>query len=457
MYTTERPDSVRPDTFQRSPPGAPIMKPMWRRWIALPFLLAAPVVGQTGTSPKAVVADLDTEIHAVSADFVARTIRDAGTAHAPFVVLRINTPGGRLDSTREITQAILGSRVPVVGFVTPPGAQAASAGFLVLMACDVAAMAPGTNAGAASPVGGNGEDLPKTIGKKVTEDASALLRSVVGPRGRPVEPAVLTITEAVSYSEVEAGEKKLIELVARDLPDLFRQLDGRTIKRVGKPDSTLKTAGVSFRVVEMTSLQKALGVVANPALAGILFLIGIAGLYAEMQHPGAIFPGVLGGIALLLALFAMSVLPTSYAGVALVLLGILFFFLEVQLAGHGLFAVGGAIAIVLGAALLFHQDPLAPRNELWIVIAGAAMTAGVLAVLSWKALSLMRLPQRTGSSVLIGQVVAARTGADGALKVFADGALWSARSALPVADGEMVEIVGLDGLSVIVRPKVRSA
>jgi membrane-bound serine protease (ClpP class) len=425
-----------------------------RRSALLFGLICAGSAASRGLAAKneALVADLNHEIHAVSADFVARTIKEAEAAKAPLVVLRINTPGGRLDSTRLITQAILSSDVPVVGWVTPPGAQAASAGFLVLMACDVAAMSPGTNAGAASPVGGSGEELPKTIGRKVREDAAALLRSVTGPRGRPTEPAVKTITESVSYSETEGVEKKLIEIIARDLPDLFRQLDGRTIKRVGKPDVVPKTASLTWRVKEMTGMQRALAVIASPVVAGLLFLLGLVGLYSEMSHPGAIFPGILGGICLLLALFAMSVLPTSGAGIGLMLLGILFFFLEVKLTGHGLFAIGGGVAIILGAVLLFHDNDLAPRGEFWFIVAGAATTALIMAALSLKALSVQHLPERTGAAVLVGQVVPARTAIDPAGKIFADGALWDARSTEAVAAGDPVEIVAVEGLSVVVRP-----
>jgi membrane-bound serine protease (ClpP class) len=375
---------------------------------------------------------------------------------APAVVLRINTPGGRLDSTREITKTILASEVPVIGFVHPPGSQAASAGFIILMACDVAAMAPGTNTGAASPVGSGGEELPKTIGKKVSEDAAALVRSLAVPRGRPVEDAVKTISEALSYSESEAQEKKLVEIVARDLPDLFKQLDGRPIKRVGKPDVTLKSVTFTFRTERKTALEKALGVIASPMVAGLLFLIGVVGLYSEFQNPGAILPGVLGSICLLLAFFAMSVLPTNWVGIGLILLGVLFFFLEVKFTMHGILAISGGVSIILGAILLFHRDEFAPRAELWFIVGGAAVTTVILAGLSLMALSVQRLPGRTGVAVLVGQVVPARVGATGALKVFVDGALWEARSAVPLNDGQLVEITGVDGLAVLVKPSVRS-
>jgi membrane-bound serine protease (ClpP class) len=403
------------------------------------------------------VIDLNSEIHAVSARFVTQAIREAGQAGAPLVILRIDTPGGRLDSTREITQAILGSPVPVVGWVAPPGAQAASAGFIILMSCDVAAMAPGTNAGAASPVGGAGEDLPKTIAKKVGEDVSALLRSVTEPRGRPVDDAVKAVTEATSYSETEAEKRKLIEVIARDLPDLLARLDGRTVKRVGKPDGVLKTAGLTTERKEMTQREKFLGVIASPALAGILFLVGLVGLYSELSHPGGILPGVLGAICLVLALFAMSVLPVNGAGVGLLLLGALFFFLEIKLAAHGVLAIGGAAAIVLGGVLLFPDRAGAPRGELAILISGAVTTAAILAVLSFKALAAKWLPDRTGVGVLVGQVVAAQTALQPTGKIFVDGALWEARSSEPVAAGENVEIVGLDGLSVLVRPAPKGA
>jgi membrane-bound serine protease (ClpP class) len=403
------------------------------------------------------VIDLNSEIHAVSARFVTQAIRDAWTSGAPLVILRIDTPGGRLDSTREITRAILGSPVPVVGWVAPPGSQAASAGFIILMSCDVAAMAPGTNAGAASPVGGAGEDLPKTIAKKVGEDVSALLRSVTEPRGRPVDDAVKAVTEATSYSETEAEKRKLIEVIARDIPDLLARLDGRTARRVGKPDGVLKTAGLTTERKEMTRRERFLGVIASPALAGILFLVGLVGLYSELSHPGGILPGVLGAICLVLALFAMSVLPVNGAGVGLLLLGALFFFLEIKLAAHGVLAIGGAAAIVLGGVLLFPDRAGAPRGELVTLIAGAVTTAAILAVLSFKALAAKRLPDRTGVGALVGQVVAARTALAPTGKIFVDGAIWEARSSEPVAVGENVEIVGLDGLSVLVRPAPKGA
>jgi membrane-bound serine protease (ClpP class) len=431
----------------------------WLFVLALPLaagLVRADVAVHQASARPAVLADIDRDINAVTADFVARVIREAETERAPFVILRLNTPGGRLDSTRDITQAILGSKVPVVGYVGPPGARAASAGFLILMACDVAVMAPGTNAGAASVVGGGGEELPKTISRKITEDAAALLRSLVAPRGRPQDAAVKTITEAASYSDREAEEKKLIEFVARDLPDLLTKLDGRTIRRVGRPDVVLKTGGTGIVEKRMTAMQRALGVIASPTVAGLLLLIGLVGLYAEMQSPGAVFPGIIGGICLLLALFALSVLPTSWAGIGLLLLGLLFFFLEVKLAGHGLFAIGGGVSMVLGAVLLFPRDELAPRGDFWFVVGGAVTASAILAALSLKALSMQRLPKVTGEGALIGQVVAARTDIHESGKVFVDGAIWEARSAWPVARGETVIIVAVEGLRVVVKPQQRS-
>ncbi|MGA7992051.1 MAG: nodulation protein NfeD [Thermoanaerobaculia bacterium] len=409
----------------------------------------SPALSAVGTVP---VADLSTEIHAVSAAFVARVLKDAERSGAPFVVLRIDTPGGRIDSTRSITQSILASPVPVVGWVAPPGAQAASAGFIVLMSCDVAAMAPGTNAGAAAPVGGAGEDLPKTLAKKAGQDVSALLRSVTEPRGRPVDDAVKAVTDAASYSETEALKKKLIEVIARDEKELLARLDGRTVKRVGKPDAVLKTAGLATSSISMTRRERILGVLASPAIAGILFLVGLIGLYSELSHPGGILPGVLGAIALLLALFAMSVLPVNAAGVALLLVGALFFFLEVKLAAHGVLAVGGAAAIILGAILLFPEEAGAPRGEFAVLTASAVATAAILAVLSFKALAMKRLPDRTGLGVLVGQIVPARTPISPVGKVFADGDLWEAHSDVPVSAGELVEIVGIKGLALVVRP-----
>jgi len=286
----------------------------------------------------------------------------------------------------------------------------------------------------------------------VSEDAAALLRSLTEPRGRPADLAAKTITEAVSFSETESRDKKLVEIVARDLPDLLAQLDGRTIRRVGRPDAVLKTADLAWSVTVMTPLQRALAVIANPAVAGLLMLLGLVGLYAELQNPGAIFPGVLGGICLLLGLFALSVLPTNWVGIGLLLLGLLFFLLEVKLAGHGLFAVGGAVSMILGAVLLFYRTDFAPRGELWFLVAAAATTAAILAVLSYRAIAIQSLPDRTGDGVLVGLVVAARTAIAPTGKVFADGTYWDARSETPVAAGQSVEIVAVDGLTLVVRP-----
>lgn len=410
-----------------------------------------------GAAGPVVVANLDTDINAVSVDFLEKTIRDAALEDARLVVIRIDTPGGRLDATRRLTQAILGSSVPVACFVAPSGAQAASAGFFVLMACDVAAMAPGTNGGAAAVVGGEGQDLPKTLGKKATEDASALLRSLVVPRGRPAEDAVKAVTDALSYSDSEAKEKKLIEILAKDLPDLLAQLDGRVVKRVGKPDATLTTKAAPVSERKMPPLQRALGVVASPPVAALLFLLGLAGLYIEAQHPGASLPGILGGICLLLALFAMSVLPTNWVGIGLVLLGLLFFFLEVKMASGGIFAIGGGISLILGAVLLFQHDDLAPKGELWFVAAGAGATAAILALLSWRAIAAQRLPVRVGASDLVGRVARARTPIAATGKVFLEGAVWEARSESPVAEGEPVEVIRVEGLSLVVRPVTRPA
>jgi membrane-bound serine protease (ClpP class) len=202
----------------------------------------------------------------------------------------------------------------------------------------------------------------------------------------------------------------------------------------------------------MTSLQRGLAVIANPAVAGLLMLFGLVGLYAELQNPGAIFPGVLGGICLLLGLFALSVLPTNWVGIGLLLLGLLFFLLEVKLAGHGLFAVGGAVSMILGAVLLFYRTDFAPRGELWFLVAVAATTAAILAALSYRAIAIQSLPDRTGDGVLVGLVVTARTAIAPTGKVFADGAYWDARSEIPVAAGQFVEIVAVDGLSLVVRP-----
>lgn len=416
------------------------------------LLVSAGLAGaQRGAADRPVVflARIDTPIHPASASYLKKTLRAAEREGAAAVVLGLSTPGGLLTSTREMASEILRSKVPVVCFVSPSGSQAASAGFFLLMACDVAAMAPGTNTGAAAPVGGEGQDLPKKLGEKAEQDARAFVRSLARQRGRNPEKAEAAVTSSASYTETEARDAGLIEIVARDVPDLLRQAEGR---RVGGPgsDRTLRVAGHRIESREMSGLEKLLGVVSHPNVAYILFLLGLMGLYFELSSPGAILPGIVGGIALVLALYAFSVLPVNLAGLALILFAIGLFVAEVKVVSHGLLAVGGAVALIAGSLLLFSggEGETEYRVDLSIVIPALVLTLAIVGLLTWKTLQLRMSRATTGLDAMIGETARVVGGfaETGFGKVMVHGEYWDADGPPGLSPEEPVRVVGVDGL-----------
>jgi membrane-bound serine protease (ClpP class) len=422
------------------------------RALACSLLLAVAALAGAAGAPKplVVVGRIDTPIHPAAASYLEKLIKGAERDGAALVVLSLSTPGGLLTSTRVMASAILVSKVPVVTYVSPSGASAASAGFFLLLAGDVAAMAPGTNTGAAHPVAGEGQELPKTLNEKAEQDARAFIRSLAHQRGRNADKAESAVTSSSSFTETEAKEANLIEIVARDVPDLLGQLDGRKIRRVGEKETTLVLKGYRLEGREMTGLEKILGVVSHPNVAYILFLLGLVGLYFEMSSPGAVLPGVVGGIALLLALYAFSVLPVNLAGLGLILFAILLFIAEIKAATHGVLAVGGAIALVAGSLLLFsgRGDP-GYRVDLSIILPGVVMTLGVVGFLTWKTLSISRTPVRTGAASLVGRsakIVRSPGEPDGPGTVLLDGEYWDAYGAGGAPPGEIVRIQSIEGL-----------
>jgi membrane-bound serine protease (ClpP class) len=415
------------------------------------FFLAASVGLSTG--PLVVVARVDTPIHPASASYLEGVLNTAEQEGAALVVLTLSTPGGLLTSTREMSSAILQSKVPVATFVSPSGSQAASAGFFLLLSGDVAAMAPGTNAGAAHPVGGEGQDLPKEMNEKAEQDARAFIRTLATQRGRNAEKAELAVTKSVSYTEAEARADGLIEIVARDVPDLLSQLDGRRVSRVGGASTTLALKGYRLEAHEMGPLDRILGVVSHPNVAYVLFLLGLVGLYFELSTPGAILPGIVGGISLLLALYAFSVLPVSLAGVGLILLGILLFVAEIKVVSHGLLSVGGAIALIAGSLLLFSGKGSRSgyRVDLGIILPGLILTLAIVAFLSWNTLQRRRAPVRTGLTAMVGQPARVVDGfgpaaEKGRVQVF--GEYWDAVGPSGIAPGDIVRVRRIEGRTV---------
>ena len=418
-------------------------------------LAASLALGAERPRPLVMVAHLDGEIHPAAADFVERTLAEASARRASLVVLELSTPGGLMTSMREITTAIVNSKVPVATLVGPSGARAASAGFFILLAGDFAAMAPETNTGAAHPVGGQGQDIPETMRKKIEQDALAQIRTLCAAHHRDAAAAEKAVLESLSYTEDEARQKNLIDAIARDPAELCRKMEGVALLRASGERVLLDLRSPRFEAVEMGTVERALGVVSSPNLAYILFLIGLVGLYFELSHPGAVLPGVLGGVSLLLALYAFSVLPVNFTAIGLIALGVLFTVSELKFPMHGMMALAGMAVFVAGSLLLFSGNRFGYRVDVGIVLPGAALVCGVMAALSIRAARVRARPVRTGAEGLIGESGRAVTDLAPSGRVMAHGEYWQARADTPIASGATVRIVGKEGFTLVVAPPGR--
>lgn len=419
--------------------------------LALPLLVPFAAAAER----QVLVAAIRGPIQPVAAAFLKDAIAEAERSGAALLVVELDTPGGLVTSTREMTQAILGSRTPIAVYVSPAGAQAASAGFFLLISADVTAMAPGTNTGASATVGPEGQDLPATMKAKAEEDGAANIRALAQERGRNPELAAEAVIKARAWSAEEARTAGFVDLVAGDLPALLAALDGRVVKRPGGAEVKLETAGATQRRLEPTRLQRFLAALAHPNVAMILLSLGTAGLLVELYNPGAVLPGVAGAICLVLAFFALSILPVDYAGIALLALAGLFFIAEIKVASYGLLSVAGAGCLVLGWLMLFKDVGPAFGPSLALVVGLALMITTVAAFLSWTALRARKAPVTTGREAMVGLVGEARTHLAPEGKVFVRGELWNARAAEPVAPGEEVVVTEVQGLQLTVRPRYR--
>jgi membrane-bound serine protease (ClpP class) len=436
--------------------------------LALLALAAAVAAAQDGAAPTAAAPApaavpapapgapvlhlrLDSIIHPVAAEFVRDAVAHADTRRAAALVVELSTPGGLLPSTREIFTAMLGAATPVVVYVSPSGAQAASAGFFILMAADVAAMAPGTNTGAAHPVSGGGEDIPGKMGEKVEEDSAATIRALAQRRGRNLEAAEKAVLESKSYSASEALAAGLVDLVAPSLAALLTEIDGREIE---KHDRKLKlaTAAAPVEEFEMPALRRLLSAIAHPNIAAILLTLGFLGLYFELMNPGAVLPGVVGAICLIFAFFALSVLPFNYAGLALILLAVVLFIAEIKVTSFGLLTVGGVVALALGMMLLFKTAEPALRVSLGLVATLAVFAVLVVGFLMTLVVRAHRARVHTGAEGLVREAGRAFSDLSPRGKVFVHGEIWHAVSERPVAAGEPVEVVAVEGMLLRVRP-----
>jgi len=396
-------------------------------------------------------------IHSVSARRVLTTISAAEEAGAGLVLIRLDTPGGLDTAMREIIEAILNSAVPVAVFVGPSGSRAASAGYLITLAADVSGMAPGTNMGAATPIAGTGGEMPETLSRKVESDAAAYLRSIAERRGRDVALAEQGVTEARSWTASEALEAGLVDLVADDTEAFLTAVHGRTVTRIDGTEVTLDTADALVVETEMSFRDRALSVIANPNLAVLLGMIGLLGLYLEFSNPGLLIPGILGGIALLLAAFGLNFLPVSLLGVLLLLAGIGLLTAEALTPSFGIMGLSGAVALVIGLLFFFEEQSLpTPALTLtWGLVVPSVLVFVVLVFfLGQLVVRAQRRPAVTGQEGMIGLVATVRSdippGGEG--KVFVHGEFWDAVAAAPVNAGERVRVLAVEGLILRVGP-----
>ncbi len=402
--------------------------------------------------PKVVEVDLNQMINHVSAEYVIRGIRYANQVNANAVLLELSTPGGLQSSMREIIQAILDSRVPVITYVAPSGSSAASAGLFVLVAGDVAAMAPGTNTGAAHPVMLWGSDVGKTMETKIENDAAAFIRSIADKRGRNVKMAEEGVRQSKSYTEKEALEGHLIDAIANSSQELFAKFDGKTIKRFDDSSTTLRLRGAPIEPYVMSRGERFLGWIADPNIAFILGALGLACLYIEFTHPGMVAPGVVGAVALILALYAFNLLPINYAGVVLILLAVGLLALEVKVTSHGVLAAGGIVALVIGAMILINSPWPETRIRLSTALGVALPLAVISVILLRLALAARRKKALTGETGMIDSVGVARTDLEPEGKVLAHGEIWDARAEQKISKGTRVRVKAVEGLTIVVEP-----
>ncbi len=405
------------------------------------------------SAPEVIVAAVDSVIQVVIAEFIDEVTAEADRVGAEALIVELSTPGGEMQAMRKIFTRFLEAATPVVVYVSPSGAQAASAGFFILMGADVAAMAPGTNTGAAHPVAGGGEDIPGAMGEKVTQDAAATIRSLAARRGRDEKLAESAVLESKSFTAQEALDAGLVDLVAPSLQSLLVDLDGRVVEKGGR-ERTLATREATVRRMEMSAFQRVRSIIAHPNIAILLMSLGSIGLIFEITHPGAIFPGVVGAVCLILGLWAMSVLPVNYAGLALLFVAAVLWVLEVKIPSFGMLTLGGAISFSLGAMMLFRDADPALRASLKLIVA-IGITIGLLALgLARLALKAQRNRVATGREGLLDELGLVSAGIEVGVpgKVRLHGEIWNAESDVAVAVGGRVRIVQVDGMTLRVEP-----
>ncbi|MBI5574755.1 MAG: nodulation protein NfeD [Deltaproteobacteria bacterium] len=425
--------------------------------IFLAVLASARIDAGTGAPREAVVATIAASINPVTADFLSAAIEKAEETNAAILVVELDTPGGLDSAMRQMVQEIIKTKIPVAVYVSPSGARAASAGVLITLAADVAAMAPGTNIGAAHPVSVGGGGMDNTMAKKVENDAAAYARSLAEKKGRNAAWAESAVRESTSLTERDALEKNVIDLVSPSLSDLLARIDGKEILK-GDGKIVLRTKGIAVARFPMGLRHRILSSLADPNIAYILMMIGIYGIFFELSNPGAVFPGVVGGISLILGFYSLQTLSADYAGFLLIALAMLLFILEIKVHSYGALTIGGIVALLLGSLMLFRASADPWLRISWGVLAvmiGASI-AFFTTVVTLAVRSQLRKPV-TGAEGLIGETGEARADFAGEGKVFVSGEWWNARCGVPLKKGDRVTVVGREGMTLLVEPKEKAS
>src|ERR1700693_3755733 len=391
-------------------------------------------------------------IHPITDEYIGRALAEAQRNKDRALLIELNTPGGLLESTRNIIEKITAAPVPVIIYVTPGGSRAASAGFFILESADVAAMAPGTNTGAAHPVTIGGGKMDDVMKEKIENDAAALMRSVVSKRGRNVEIAETTVRQSKSFTEQEALSQKLIDYIASSEEDLFKQMQGKPVKRYNGQTETLNVVGEPVRPFDMTLKQRILAFIMDPNIAFILLAIGALALYAEFNHPGAVVPGTVGVVFILLAVFALNLLPTRFAAVVLIFASFILFALEAKFAAHGVLAIGGIVTLTLGGLLLVDA-PIPEMGVHLLTALAVSIPLGIITVFLMSiALKARANKVVTGIQGLIGEIGLTQSALSPQGKVFVHGELWDAISSANLPAGQPVVVREVRGLQLSVDP-----
>ena len=423
---------------------------MRRLVLALAVLLTLTTAPAWAVPPVSLV-EIDGVISPVALRIIGNALDRAQADGAQALIIQLDTPGGLERSMRSIVQKLLNADLPVVVYVAPTGARAASAGVFITMAAHIAAMAPATNIGAAHPVAVGGGQIDKETSKKIENDAAAFARTIATERGRNVDWAEKAVRASVSATEREAVKLKVVDLIAENLTDLLGKIDGRTVK-TRKETVTLHTKDAQIKKVDVAWRDRFLALITDPNIAYILLMLGMLGLFFELSNPGVILPGIIGGISLILAFFAFQSLPINYAGLLLILFGIVLLLAEIKVVSHGVLTIGGAISMILGSLMLFDAPEVGLRISWWVILPTVATTTGVFALAVGAGVRALYRKPTTGGVGMLGQTGVARSALAPGGDVFIQGELWRAvADGEPVAEGERVIITGVEGLTLTVR------